>query len=359
MATGALGIADASDALIIDLYKNLSLERSADAESVRRAYRKMALKFHPDKNPSPDAFDHFKKICEAYDVLSNQKLRAIYDQYGTDGLKNGVPSKSGFDGYSGGYAYHGQPHETFSDFFGGKNPFADFFAVHNEDAAANHSSHNSRPTTDAGNNAAFPQKFGSKFGGMYGMNHPNAAISPPAQDQPVEKTLEVTLEELYMGTVKKIRVTRKVLNDDCITTMDVDKILTIEIQRGWKNGTRVTFPREGDQGPNKIPADIVFIIKELPHSRFVRQGNDLVLSQTVSLSQALVGSVIEVITLDKRTLQIPVNAVIHPDFVKEVSKEGMPISKSNERGKLLLKFHVEFPTFLNMEQKTILQKVLP
>ncbi|KAI9331202.1 DnaJ domain-containing protein [Obelidium mucronatum] len=357
MATGALGIADASSALIIDLYKNLNLDKSADSETIRRAYRKMALKYHPDKNNAADAFDHFKLVSEAYDVLSNQKLRAIYDQYGTDGLKKGVPARDGFDGYSGGYSYHGQPYETFADFFGGKNPFADFFAVHNESACAV----GNRPSSGGpnSNNAAFPQKFGNKFGGMYGMNHPNAALSAPAQDPPVETSLEVTLEELYIGSVKKVRVARKVLTEDGVTTTEVEKILTIDIQKGWKNGTRVTFPREGDQGPNKIPADLVFIIKELPHPRFKRQGNDLVLTTPMTLGQALTGSIVTVETLDERTLQIPVNDVVHPNYVKEVSKEGMPISKSNERGKLLLKFQISYPTFLNAEQKKAIKSALP
>ncbi|KAJ3072333.1 DnaJ sub B member 13 [Podochytrium sp. JEL0797] len=356
MASGALGIADASSALIIDLYRNLNLERSADSESVRRAYRKMALKYHPDKNNAADAFDHFKMVSEAYDVLSNQKLRAIYDQYGTDGLRKGVPARDGFDGYSGGYSYHGQPHETFSEFFGGKNPFADFFAVHNEEAC----SVGNRPSSGTSSNkSAFPQKFGNKFGGMHGMNHTNAALSPPAQDAVVEMQLEATLEELYMGSVKKVKVSRKVLSEDGVTTTDAEKVLTIEIQRGWKNGTRVTFPREGDQGPNKIPADLVFIIKELPHARFKRQGNDLVVSTTVTLGQALIGSIITVQTLDDRTLQIPVNDVVHPNYVKEVSKEGMPISKTKEKGKLLLKFEITYPTFLSLDQKKAIKGALP
>ncbi|KAJ3029389.1 UNVERIFIED_CONTAM: DnaJ sub B member 13 [Siphonaria sp. JEL0065] len=363
MATGALGIADASSALIIDLYKNLNLDKSADSEQIRRAYRKMALKYHPDKNNAGDAFDHFKMVSEAYDVLSNQKLRAIYDQYGTDGLKKGVPARDGFDGYSGGYSYHGQPFETFSDFFGGKNPFADFFAVHNEDACAV----GNRPASGGPNNqnknvaesAAFPQKFGNKFGGMYGMNYPNAALSPPAQDPPVESSLEVNLDELYLGSVKKVRVVRKVLTEDGVTTSDVEKILTIDVQKGWKNGTRVTFPQEGDQGPNKIPADLVFIIKELPHPSFKRQGNDLVLTTNLTLGQALTGTIVTVQTLDERTLQIPVNDVVHPNYVKEVAKEGMPISKSQERGKLLLKFNISYPTFLNADQKKAIKNVLP
>ncbi|KAJ3110679.1 DnaJ sub B member 13 [Physocladia obscura] len=362
MATGALGIADASNALIVDLYKNLNLERSADSDSIRKAYRKMALKYHPDKNNAGDAFDHFKMVSEAYDILSNQKLRAIYDQYGPDGLKYGVPSREGFEGYSGGYYYHGQPFETFAQFFGSKNPFADFFAVHDEAACSVGNRPNSGKTTaeaSASNNSAFPHKFGEKFGGMYGMNSSkNAALNPPKQDPPVAANLDVTLEELYLGSIKKIKIFRKVLTEDGVTTTDVEKILTVEIQKGWKDGTRVTFPREGDQGPNKIPADIVFVIKELPHSRFKREGNDLVFITSMTLGQALLGTIVEVVTLDDRKLQIPINDVVHPEYVKAVSKEGMPISKSTERGKLLLRFHVTFPTFLNADQKKAIKGAL-
>ncbi|KAJ3383336.1 DnaJ sub B member 13 [Entophlyctis sp. JEL0112] len=364
MATGALGIADASAALIIDLYKNLNIERSADSDAIRRAYRKLALKYTEGQ--------------ATFIIRNSEKLRAIYDQYGTDGLRNGVPAREGFEGFPGGYYYHGQPLETFSEFFGSKNPFADFFAVHNEDAcavsnAARPPSGANRPPSSAssgggdgraskmsdGASAAYPQKFGTKFGGMYGMNTRNPASSAPVQDPPVEMELPVTLEELYIGCVKKVKVVRKVLTDDGVTTSDVEKIFTIDVQRGWKNGTRVLFPREGDQNVNKIPADIVFVVKELPHSRFKREGNDLILKSSMTLAQALAGSVVEVLTLDERLLQIPINDIVHPDYVKAVSKEGMPIAKSNERGKLLLKFHITFPTFLNSDQKRAIKANLP
>ncbi|KAJ3315362.1 DnaJ sub B member 13 [Blyttiomyces sp. JEL0837] len=289
----------AGGALLPDFYKTLGLDRSADTSSVKKAYRKLALKYHPEKNSAPDAFEYFKRIAEAYDVLSNHKYRAIYDQYGNEGLKNGVPPRDGFEGFSGGYAYHGNPEETFAQFFGGKNPFADFFAVLTEDLPS--------PTTTQ---SPFPSKFGQKFGGMHGMNHTNAALSPPAQDPNVEKDLELTLEELYNGTVKKVKMIRKILGDDGVTTVEDEKVFVIDVCKGWKEGTKIRFPGEGDQGPNKLPADIIFIVREQKHDRFVRRGNDLIYNSRITLGKALTGNIVTVETLDGRTLQIPVNDVV-------------------------------------------------
>lgn len=100
------------------------------------------------------------------------------------------------------------------------------------------------------------------------------------------------------------------MNPDGVTTSAADKILTIEVQRGWKAGTRVIFQKEGDQGPNKIPADIVFVVKELPHKVFSRSGNDLILNADIPLMKALTGCVFDIDTLDGRVLKIPVNEVI-------------------------------------------------
>ncbi|KAJ3053573.1 DnaJ sub B member 13 [Rhizophlyctis rosea] len=322
-----------------DYYKLLTTDRSTDEDGVKRAFRKMALKWHPQKNKSPEAPDRFLKICEAYDVLSDAQRRAVYDQYGVDGLKNGVPAREGYEGYPGGYQYHNNPEETFAHFFGGKNPFADFFSSHIE------------PT---------PALFGSKFGGLLGMNRPhNPATSPPSKPPATEKDLLLTLEELYTGTVKKMKVSRKVLNDDEMTTSVADKILTIEVGRGWKEGTRVTFAREGDQGANQIPADIVFIVKQIPHPTLQRDGNDLIYTADLPLVKSLTGTIIDFKTLDGRILKIPVNEIVHTTYQKVIQNEGMPISKTpDNRGNLVIRFRLKFPTYLNEEQKAALRSVL-
>ncbi|KAI8848663.1 HSP40/DnaJ peptide-binding protein, partial [Chytridium lagenaria] len=165
----------------------------------------------------------------------------------------------------------------------------------------------------------------------------------------IEKDLRVTLEELYNGTVKKVKVTRKVSQ----------KTLTIDIKRGWKDGTRITFPGEGDQGPNRIPADIVFTIRELEHDRFKRDGNDLVFLTETTLGKALSGSTVEVKTLDDRILTIPINDIVTPSYSKKVSREGMPIPSSpDQKGFLILKFNIKFPTYLTHDQKNAIQSLI-
>ncbi|KND03506.1 uncharacterized protein SPPG_00989 [Spizellomyces punctatus DAOM BR117] len=334
--------------IVADYYKTLGVDRSVDDAGIKKAYRKLALKYHPEKNISPEAIQQFLAIGEAYDVLHDAKKRAIYDQYGPNGLKNGVPAREGFEGFPGGYQYHGNPEETFAQFFGGKNPFADFFAVHTGVPGPSQD-----PTAST---------FGPRFGGLHGMNRPADQANPltgPVQDPPVEHDLELTLEELYLGTVKKMKISRKVLNDDNTTTSSVEKLLTIDVRKGWRSGTRITFPREGDQGPNKIPADIVFIVKEAPHERFIRQANDLIFKADIPLYKALTGSIVEIKTLDGRILKIPVNDIVHPDYTKQVPNEGMPLSKNpDSRGKLLIKFNLKFPTYLNEDQKKLLREAL-
>eukprot|EP00842_Homolaphlyctis_polyrhiza_P000630 jgi/Hompol1/1568/HPOL_002716-RA len=270
-------------------------------------------------------------------VLTKARRKAIYDQFGYEGLRKGVPSKFNFDGYEGGYEFHGNADEIFNQFFGGKNPFTGMFNL-------------------ASAFTLWLAVFGSKFGGLHGMNRGvnGHAIT---QDPPVEFDLVLTLEEIYMGCVKKIKVTRKILNDDGITTTPLEKILTVEVPSGWKPGTKVIFPKEGDQGPNRIPADMVFTVKEERHPRFSRSGNDLIYNVDIPLVKALTGWSLDIQTLDGRLLKIPINETITPDHVKRISNEGMPISKSpGKRGDLVLKFKTKFPKTLSDHQKALLKQ---
>ena len=102
----------------------------------------------------------------------------------------------------------------------------------------------------------------------------------------------------------------QVMNEDGHTSSIRDKILTITVKKGWREGTRITFPKEGDQGPNNVPADIVFIVRDKPHPRFKRDCNDLVFTARVLLGKALTGCSVEVPTLDGRLLNIPINDII-------------------------------------------------
>lgn len=108
-----------------DYYEILSINRNASEDEIKKAYRKLALKYHPDKNKSPEAEEKFKLIAEAYEVLSDKKKREIYDREGEEGLKNGSRGFSSGSNFS--YSFHVDPRATFAEFFGTDNPFDIFF----------------------------------------------------------------------------------------------------------------------------------------------------------------------------------------------------------------------------------------
>ncbi|KAK2162917.1 hypothetical protein NP493_1496g00014 [Ridgeia piscesae] len=149
------------------------------------------------------------------------------------------------------------------------------------------------------------------------------------------------------------------MNKDGHTSSIRDKILTINVKKGWKPGTRITFPEEGDQGPNNIPADIVFILKDKQNMRFRREGTNLIYTAEISLGSALTGTVIEVLTLDDRLLSIPINDIVDPSYRKEVPGEGMPISgQPDKRGDLIIEFDINFPSKLVPFQKELIRRAL-
>lgn len=139
----------------------------------------------------------------------------------------------------------------------------------------------------------------------------------------------------------------------------MEEILTIEIRPGWKKGTKITFPEKGNEQRGVIPADLVFIIDEKPHSLFKRDGNDLIVTQKISLVEALMGYTVQLTTLDGRNLTIPVNTIINPTYEEVIKGEGMPIPKEPSRkGNLRIKFNIKFPTRLTSEQKTGIKRLL-
>lgn len=124
-----------------------------------------------------------------------------------------------------------------------------------------------------------------------------------------------------------------------------EKILTIHVQSGWKRGTKVTFPKEGDQEPNSIPADIVFVIEYKDHKMYTREGNDLVHTANISLANALTGCEVRLKTLDDRVLNIPINDVVSPGYERRVAGEGMPITKSpGKKGDLIIRWGLRSAT---------------
>lgn len=180
------------------------------------------------------------------------------------------------------------------------------------------------------------------------------------QDPPIEHDLYVTLEDINAGCQKKMKISKMVMSQDGSARKE-EKILNINVKPGWKAGTKITFPKEGDQVPGKVPADIVFIIRDKPHSHFRREGSDIKYTSKISLRQALCGTVIKVPTLYGETLTIStVGEVVKPNTVKRLQGRGLPFPKEpSRRGDLLVAFDIQFPNQLNQGAKDILADLLP
>ncbi|CAN6581448.1 unnamed protein product [Malus baccata var. baccata] len=340
----------------VDYYKVLQVERSAKDDDLKKAYRKLAMKWHPDKNPNNKkaAEAKFKQISEAYDVLSDPQKRAVYDQYGEEGLKGGVPPPD--SSWSGGQGHEGGP-TTFR--FNTRSPddiFSEFFGVSGFGGMPDMGGSRAGGSR-AGGNQFQRSMFGEDiFAQFRGGAEPSAAA--PRKAAPIERTLPCTLEDLYKGTTKKMKISRDVPDASGRTTT-VEEILTIEIKPGWKKGTKITFPEKGNEQRGIIPADLVFIIDEKPHTLFKRDGNDLTITQKISLAEALTGYTAQLTTLDGRNLTVSITNIISPTYEEVVKGEGMPIPKEpSKKGNLRIKFNIKFPTKLTSDQKTNMKRLL-
>ncbi|KAI0488959.1 hypothetical protein KFK09_028798 [Dendrobium nobile] len=342
----------------VDYYKILQVDRNAKDDDLKKAYRKLAMKWHPDKNPNnkKEAEAKFKRISEAYEVLSDPQKRAVYDQYGEEGLKGQVPppgsgasgGSSFFSGGDGSTTFRFNPRsadDIFTEFFGFSSPFF---------GGGGSTGVNGMRGGSRFPSGMFGDEFlGSQFGGEGSMN-PQRSQKAAA----IENRLPCSLEDLYKGGTKKMKISREV-SDRSGKTMNVEEILTINIKPGWKKGTKITFPEKGNETPNVIPADIVFIVDEKPHDVFSREGNDLVMTQKISLVEALTGYTAHITTLDGRSLTIPISSVIHPSYEEVVPREGMPMPKDpSKKGNLRIKFNIKFPNRLTAEEKAGIKKLL-
>jgi DnaJ-class molecular chaperone len=332
-----------------DYYTILGLSRNATEDEIKKAYKKYALKYHPDKNKSPDAEAKFKEVAEAYECLSDKTKRDVFDKYGEEGLKAGAgggfdPNGSSGPGFKSGdqtrFTFNGDPRQTFAQFFGTDNPFHIFFNMND----GVHMDNDIDPDILHGTSFSSPQ-MSHKMSGM-------------KQDTPVQHNLELSLEELMTGVTKKMKITRNIVHSSGRATRE-DKVLTINVKPGWKAGTKITFSKEGDQYPGRIPADIVFVIRDKAHSYFKRDGQDILHTERITLRDALCGTTLIVKGLGGEQLRFRMDEVT-PSTVKRISGKGLPNPKDpNRRGDMIIKFEIKFPDRLPESTKDILRKCLP
>ncbi|CBN75376.1 Heat shock protein 40 [Ectocarpus siliculosus] len=330
---------------------------TSDAAKIKKAYRKLALRFHPDK-PTGDTAK-FQEISEAFEVLGDDKKKKLYDQFGEAGLGPGVGGGGGGSSEESGMPFTrsrgaspfggggGGTHQTFSFSTGGGGGGGGF---HGSDPfSIFESMFGTGDINEAVGREGFPMGAGlngMRMGGMgggFGGGMPAAGSSSPPkaarrQAPPVEHCLNLSLEELYQGSSKRMRITKKTSTGEA----QVDK--TITIKPGWKNGTKITYKQEGDEQPGMLPADIVFVIKTKPHPRFTREDHDLICTVIITLEQALTGFTIPIDTLDGRKVMVTEPGLSTSSQETVVRGEGMPSQKDQRvRGNLTVRYRVEFP----------------
>lgn len=349
-----------------DYYSILGISKNASDDEIKKAYRKLALKYHPDKNSSADAEEKFKEIAEAYEVLSDATKREVYDKFGEEGLKGGAGTAKGGDGGGTSYAFHGDPKATFAQFFGSASPFQTFF----EFIGPNGNREFNLPDEymdigDIGLGIG-PQRPGGQGGtfrshsfNFVGPHSGRGGGKDRAQDPAIEHDLYISLEEVLRGCTKRMKISRRVIQPDG-STKEEDKVLTINVKPGWKAGTKITFPKEGDQGRGKVPADIVFIIRDKPHPLFKREGSDIRYTCKISLKQALCGTVLLLPTITGEKFRNLSVEIVKPNSVKRIPGFGLPFPKEpSKRGDLLVSFDIKFPDTLSKSAKDILHDTLP
>jgi len=330
------------------------LGRDANQDDIRKAYRRAALKWHPDKNAGKreEAEEKFKDIAEAYDVLRDPDKKTIYDQYGEEGLKGGAagPANGSTPNPSGGFHYNftGDPHDVFAKFF--------------KDSFQRSSSFGESPFEDMGgffNMGGFGGKGMGGQGGMGG-NMGQGMFGMPAgapTKRPALFDLNCTLEELYNGTTKKLKVTRNSIT----LKRDAETVVSIDVKPGWKAGTKVTYSGEGDEisGTGKAQ-DVVLVIREKHHNTFTREGSNLLHHTRIPLVDALTGCKVDIPTLDNRLLRVNISDVVTPTYTKIVKGEGMPSTKSpGAKGDLIITFDITYPKVLSSDAKEQISRIMP
>jgi DnaJ homolog subfamily B member 4 len=346
---------------VSDYYKLLGVNRDADEDAIKKAYRKLALKWHPDRNPTKkeEAEKQFKAISEAYEVLSDKNKRAVYDQFGVEGLKNGAPAPGGADGFGearfpggtyfhtrssrggggfggGGGAFHpSNADDIFRQFFGGGGSTDPFAAAFDNEEDDNFGSFGR--SSAGGGPFASAARHGTRA-------KPAAAVYP----------LRCTLEELYTGCTKKLKIKRKVLDP---STKAPEKIIIVAVKPGWKAGTKLGYAGEGDEYAPNRHQDVQLVIEEKAHPVFRRDGSDLHFTMNLTLEESLCGFAKSVTTLDARELKVANKAVTVPNQQLKFPNGGMPNQKDpSVKGALIVTFKVTFPPSLTDEQKSLVHQ---
>ena len=355
-----------------DYYEVLGVSKGASDDEIKKAYRKTALKYHPDRNPGDkDAEEKFKEAAEAYDILSNPDKRARYDQYG----HAGVDGNAGFGG--GGGMSMEDIFSQFGDLFGGMGGF-------------------------------------SSFGGFSGFGGGGGSAVNYGSDLRVR--IHVTLQEVLNGTTKKIKVKKNVACSHChgsgaqagsgketcptchgtgrvIRTQDSifgrmqtqstcttcngtgqviknkctycsgtgieqgEELIEINVPAGVASGMQMTLRGKGNAGPNGGPSgDLLVQFEEISDAEFIRNGNDVVYNLLIPVTTALLGDKVVVPTLDGK-VKVTIEPGTQSGKILRLRNKGLPSVRGAGKGDQLIVVHIYIPDKLDSNDKKLVEQL--
>lgn len=300
-----------------DYYKALGLEKSASDSEIKKAYRSLALKYHPDRNKNnKSAEEKFKKISEAYAVLSDKKKKQQYDTMGSSGFNNQYSQEDIFKGFDFsnifeemGFNAQGSPGGGGFDFFSGGS------------------------------------RRGSPFGGSpFGRSGGGA----PPKGQNVDYDLTISFDEAFRGTKRTLSFS---LNEGTKRELD------LKIPAGISSGTKLKVSGRGARSPHGgADGDLFVKVKVATHPHFIREGDDIRKTISVPLSTALLGGSFEVETYDDtKTLKIP--ALIKPGTKLRLKGKGFPVKGSSSHGDFFAVIQYALPDSLSDDQADAIAKL--
>jgi curved DNA-binding protein len=297
-----------------DYYQLLGVKKSATGEEIKKAYRKLAMKYHPDHTKGDKAAEEkFKKISEAYAVLSDKEKRKEYDTFGAEGFRQRFSQEDIFKGFDFG--------DIFREFgFGG-----DFFSGRGR-----------------GSGMRFNFGGGSQFGSQAGQHQARMKGTDLVYELPL------TLKEVATGTTKTVSLQHQ---------GHAQKV-TVKIPKGLISGKKLRLAGKGSPSPvGGPPGDLFIQSKVINDPLYSAEGYDLHLTQELKLSEAVLGTSISVSTLDGKKLSLKIPPGTRPGTKMRMPGHGLPHMKSSKKGDLFVKIQVKLPRKLTDEQKKLIEKL--
>lgn len=336
-----------------DFYKVLGLSRDATTKEIKKAYRQLSLQYHPDKNKDEGAAEKFAEIARAYEVLSDDEKRQVFDRHGEEGLKR-------HEGQGGG---------------GGGGGFDDIFSHFGFDFGGRRGHRDSEQRTDSVEIPLYLSLNQLYLGATIEVSYVRQVLclqwemcmsnAPDCQGPGIR----VRRQQIAPGFVQQVQqrddrcvAAGKMWKPDCRDCPEKthpEKIgLTIDVQPGLRNHEHISFEGVADELPGYLPGDLHFLIIEDPHDVYHRDRDDLYMTMEVPLVDALTGFSITLNKLDGEPFSVTINEVTDCDHVLRVPGKGMPRRNGRGFGDLYITFEVDFPDELTEKQKKEIRKIL-